>query len=224
MCPSAPRVCSEPGGQKPELSLSLDLIGSHLSREPTTSPVLTKWWNWELTLATNFGSHAQMVTCTCGISRLAWIFLSQVHNKHHDDIRDQPRYAPSQWETSLQCNDVSHWLGAYLDWSLWYHLDQCRYIHSLCFGKTMSGWSYHTWFESRTSGPNGRIYKAIETCKVETPKMIMKWQKKYPDQSSYTEDWSGYFSVASWDFWGPNHVLYSYRDIRYSEDRMIYSL
>ena len=26
MCPSAPRVCSEPGGQKPILSLSLDLI------------------------------------------------------------------------------------------------------------------------------------------------------------------------------------------------------
>ena len=23
-----------------------------------------------------------------------------------------------QWETSLHCNDVSHWLGAYLDWSL----------------------------------------------------------------------------------------------------------
>ena len=27
MCPSAPRVCSEPGGQMPVLSLSLDLIG-----------------------------------------------------------------------------------------------------------------------------------------------------------------------------------------------------
>ena len=26
MCPSAPRVCCEPGGQKPVLSLSLDLI------------------------------------------------------------------------------------------------------------------------------------------------------------------------------------------------------
>ena len=26
MCPSAPRVCSEPGGQRPVLSLSLDLI------------------------------------------------------------------------------------------------------------------------------------------------------------------------------------------------------
>ena len=29
MCPSAPRVCSEPGGQKPVLSLSLDLIPCH---------------------------------------------------------------------------------------------------------------------------------------------------------------------------------------------------
>ena len=28
------------------------------------------------------------------------------------------RYAPSQWEMSLQCNNISHWLGAYLDWSL----------------------------------------------------------------------------------------------------------
>ena len=32
--------------------------------------------------------------------------------------RDQSRFASSQWETSLQCNEVSHWLGAYLDWSL----------------------------------------------------------------------------------------------------------
>ena len=26
--------------------------------------------------------------------------------------------APSHWETSLQCNDDSHWLGTYIDWSL----------------------------------------------------------------------------------------------------------
>ena len=38
------------------------VIGSHLKKEPTASPVLTKWWKLELTLATNFGSHAQMVT------------------------------------------------------------------------------------------------------------------------------------------------------------------
>ena len=30
MCPSAPRVCSEPGGQEPVLSLSLDLIRYNL--------------------------------------------------------------------------------------------------------------------------------------------------------------------------------------------------
>ena len=42
------------------------IIGSHLTREPTTSPVLTKWWNLELTLATNFGVHAQMA---CGYQR-----------------------------------------------------------------------------------------------------------------------------------------------------------
>ena len=34
------------------------------------------------------------------------------------EVSDQTRYAPSQWETSLHCNDVSHWLGTYLDWSL----------------------------------------------------------------------------------------------------------
>ena len=38
------------------------VIGGHLKKEPTASPVLTKWWKLELSLATNFGSHAQMVT------------------------------------------------------------------------------------------------------------------------------------------------------------------
>ena len=27
-------------------------------------------------------------------------------------------HVPSQWETTLQCNGVSHWLGAYTKWSL----------------------------------------------------------------------------------------------------------
>ena len=38
------------------------VTGSHLKKEPTASPVLTRWWKLELTLATNFGSHVQMVT------------------------------------------------------------------------------------------------------------------------------------------------------------------
>ena len=36
MCPSAPRVCSEPGGQKPVLSLSLDRIRGHVYSIATT--------------------------------------------------------------------------------------------------------------------------------------------------------------------------------------------
>ena len=33
-------------------------------------------------------------------------------------FREHFVYAPSQWETVLQCNAVSHWLGAYAEWSL----------------------------------------------------------------------------------------------------------
>ena len=32
--------------------------------------------------------------------------------------RADTRFAPNQWETALLCNDVSHWLGAYLEWAL----------------------------------------------------------------------------------------------------------
>ena len=32
--------------------------------------------------------------------------------------RDHFVYAPSQWETTLQCNVVSHWLGTCTEWSL----------------------------------------------------------------------------------------------------------
>ena len=32
--------------------------------------------------------------------------------------RDHFVYAPSQWETTLQCNIISHWLSAYTKWSL----------------------------------------------------------------------------------------------------------
>ena len=38
MCPSAPRVCSEPGGQMPVLSLSLDLITYPCSRYLLLAP------------------------------------------------------------------------------------------------------------------------------------------------------------------------------------------
>ena len=44
---------------------------------------------------------------------------SQVMNWSNDDIYwADSRFAPSQWETVLLCNDVSHWLGASLESAL----------------------------------------------------------------------------------------------------------
>ena len=36
------------------------------------------------------------------------------------DIRAVSRFSTSQWETSLLCNDVSHWLGENLESALWH--------------------------------------------------------------------------------------------------------
>ena len=47
------------------------------------------------------------------------LFLyKQESRKHLNPIGDHFVYASSQWETTLQCNVVSHWLGAYTKWSL----------------------------------------------------------------------------------------------------------
>ena len=36
----------------------------------------------------------------------------------HHGFMDHIVYVPSQWETTLHCNVVSHWLGTYIQWSL----------------------------------------------------------------------------------------------------------
>ena len=42
-------------------------------------------------------------------------------------VRADSRFAPSQWETALLCNDVSHWLGANLESALivWFLRTNC---------------------------------------------------------------------------------------------------
>ena len=51
-------------------------------------------------------------------------------------FRDHFVYAPSQWETTLHCNIVSHWLGAYTKWSLYFGLE------TYCF------WGHHFYCHS----------------------------------------------------------------------------
>ena len=46
------------------------------------------------------------------------IYLPQV--KHSLQKRDHSVHAPGQWEMTLHCSVVSHWLGAYTKWSLQY--------------------------------------------------------------------------------------------------------
>ena len=47
-------------------------------------------------------------------------------------IRADSRFAPSQWETALLCNDVSHWLGTGLESALRMHtwLVEWEYVNS----------------------------------------------------------------------------------------------
>ena len=61
------------------------------------------------------------------------------------------RFGPSQWETALLCNDVSHWLGANLESLLVYHTKCSRfscalfcrcYIITLCY---VLFWSWFMW-------------------------------------------------------------------------------
>ena len=58
--------------------------------------------------------------------------------------RDHFVYVPSQWETMLQCNVVSHWLGACTKWSLCSLSKRVSYIvraeevYNLCDADSMS--------------------------------------------------------------------------------------
>ena len=45
------------------------------------------------------------------------------------NIRTDSRFAPSQWETPLLCNDISHWLGTNLESTLKYIE---KFDHSFC--------------------------------------------------------------------------------------------
>ena len=55
------------------------------------------------------------------LSSVLWISWKSIRDRgserktwrwHNMEYRADSRFAPSQWETALLCNDVSHWLGA----------------------------------------------------------------------------------------------------------------
>ena len=69
---------------------------------------VAKTW---FTLLTIFISKAYGYNAwLCGVYILQWPFLAKVSRAFR--CRADSRFAPSQWEAALLCNDVSHWLGA----------------------------------------------------------------------------------------------------------------
>ena len=75
-------------------------------------------------LFTCFGGHRK---CSIGWAIMPWfqgsgrrlcVKACKSDQTSIIEAREQSWYAPSQWESPLQCNGVSHWLFAHLDWSL----------------------------------------------------------------------------------------------------------
>ena len=68
-------------------------------------------------------------------------------NSHYKDKMVSCRihfvYAPSQWEATLQCNVISHWLGAYTDQSL------CMTVLSLWWKSHTGAWKDSLYIETR---------------------------------------------------------------------------
>ena len=46
------------------------------------------------------------------------ILCQTTYHQEEPYEQDHSVYAPSQWEMALHCNAISHWLGAYTEWSL----------------------------------------------------------------------------------------------------------
>ena len=89
---------------------------------------------------------------------------------------------PSQWETSLHCNDISHWLGAYLDWSLHYI---SRIICTQNEIRYVLFWLGVNWFYQYSSGSLHRHWGNHEIAPVPVKEPWRIWVNK-----SYKSPWS----------------------------------
>ena len=94
------------------------VITSHILRQSidcrliiTTGPVKEPWrigenWSYESAKKYDVAKIKDSTEKPCGYGHSLCV------------NRADSRFAPSQWETALLCNDVSHWLGANLESAL----------------------------------------------------------------------------------------------------------
>ena len=116
-------------------------------------------WHWS---SQNKYIHPLLYTCRPWVTSLLDIHMHRLRYCNRADSR----FAPSQWETALLCNGVSHWLGASLESALLQdsHLshDLILYIHnyrsfycwetpilkSMLFGNNFQSWLLIGWQHS----------------------------------------------------------------------------
>ena len=88
------------------------------------------WWNLCIQLMWHLLIWVDKCACWCVNQLREWFNFSNMiilvgrcddfHQEWHTQYRADSWFAPSQWETSLQSNDVSHWLGTNLESALNY--------------------------------------------------------------------------------------------------------
>ena len=74
------------------------------------------------------------------------LIFRKVCKLQRNNVSADSRIAPSQWETSLQSNAVSHWLGANLESALW-HKNWILITVSLCGESIFSARNVSMWNE-----------------------------------------------------------------------------
>ena len=101
--------------------------------------------------------------------------VAMTPSQYYIIFRDHFVYAPNQWETTLHCNVVSHWLGAYTKWSLHFrsvtpHEQIGEVIHVIPSKYAISNmtqqWQWLQWYhiKSLSTKENGCEDEVFGTC------------------------------------------------------------
>ena len=111
------------------------LANNNLSRASPRSQML-----WFFSVNYIYNSGVQPIG-----SNVLFRRISQYKHLLLTQYRADSRIAPSQWETALLCNDVSHWLGAWLESALQYVIKNILYEQSTYFlWNLIRSWVTHT--------------------------------------------------------------------------------
>ena len=113
--------------------------------------------------------------------------------------RADSRFVPSQWETALLCNDVSHWLGTILESALGpcyqIQMSQCEICHNV-----VSSTGFYSHFEVRFFGnPHSKL--SFSTCST-----LALWQNCNANALRYLTHCPLEDVTRILDIWFPNEI------------------